>query len=144
MDLTNTLINIEGFGIDLKLETKQAEEYYINVLRDWFVDERDYEVSKVKGTEFYLSKDGTKIAGIYISSSILRIRPIVDEPYDVLLDILDFIAHHHKQVVTVFNYLETNDEAADKVMKVYGTKTEEEVVEEKEDSDDDSDDLEWI
>ena len=40
--MMDNFTNIENFGIDLKLETEEAEMFYCETLRQWFMDEKEY------------------------------------------------------------------------------------------------------
>ena len=47
--------NIENFGIDLKLETEEAEMFYCETLRQWFMDDKGYVTISVTDREFELA-----------------------------------------------------------------------------------------
>ena len=116
MDISKTMADLAKFGIDLKLESTDAEFFYSESMRQWFTEDKDYKTRNVKHREFTLIKDGEEAATVYIEDSVLRINPISTQyTYDVFLDVLEFVALHHKRVVEVFEYLNTNPELSDKL-----------------------------
>ena len=140
----DNLANIENFGIDLKLESEEAEIFYCETLRRWFMEEKEYLTMSITDREFELEKDGELVCIVYIFDSVLRIKPIKDDPVEALIDMLDFVAHHHKTTISTFDYLSENEEASSSVLSFMSeTQSEEEVAEEAE-SEEDSDDWEWI
>lgn len=116
MDVGKTLADLAKFGIDLKLDSTDAEFFYSESMRQWFTDDKDYKTINVKHREFTLLKDGEEAATIYIQDSILRIDPISSKhAYNVFLDVLEFVALNHKRVIEVFEYLNTNPQISDKL-----------------------------
>ena len=144
--------NIENFGIDLKLETEEAEMFYCETLRQWFMDDKDYVTISVTDREFELEKDGELIGVVYIFDSVLRLKPIQDDPIEALIDILEFVAKHHKPTINTYNYLNENEEVSNDILRFMSeyVKTDEEKELEAEseealvDEEEDSDDWEWI
>ena len=136
MNIIDGISDLKNFGIDLKLESIDAEAFYCEALRLWFEDEKGYNTISVTDREFTLDLMGDgDIATIYISDSTLRILPILDSSIEVVMCILEFVAQHHKQTITVYNYICENEEEvvslfekADKVI----LETEEEKSEEEE------------
>jgi len=143
MDLRDTIDNLENFGIDLKLDSKKAEAFYCETIKQWFEQAKGYVTTTITDCEFSLMEDheSNEIAIIYIFESVLRIKPIDEAPYEVLLDVLEFIAEHHKQTLEVFNYLEGNGDIRDPQVKRVKKKIE---LEEDPSSEEDSEDSEWI
>lgn len=116
MDISKTMTDLAKFGIDLKLDSTDAEFFYSESMRQWFTEDKDYKARNVKHREFTLLKDGEEAATVYIEDSVLRINPISTQyTYDVFLDVLEFVALHHKRVVEVFTYLNSNPELSDKL-----------------------------
>lgn len=150
--MLDNLKNIENFGIDLKLETEDAEIFYCETLRQWFMDEKEYVTISVTDREFEIEKEGELIGVVYIFDSVLRLKPIQDDPYEALIDILEFVAHHHKTTINVYNYLNENEEVSNDILRfmsdyVKSDEEEELEAESKEASveeEEDSDDWEWI
>jgi len=140
MDYLN---NIENFGIDLKLESEEAEMFYCESLRQWFMEKKEYITISVTDREFELEKEGELVGIVYIFDSVLRLKPIMDDPVEALIDILEFVAHHHKQTINTFNYLSENDEEVSKVIDILKSVSEQTEDSEAE-SEEDSDDWEWI
>tara|TARA_R100000030_G_scaffold65044_1_gene49525 strand:- start:15 stop:449 length:435 start_codon:yes stop_codon:yes gene_type:complete len=144
--MMDDLSNIENFGIDLKLESEHMEEFYCETLRQWFMDPKGYVTISITDREFELEKDGELIGVVYIFDSILRLKPIKDDPVEALIDILEFVAKHHKATVNTYNYLSGNEEEADKILDFLSEQSEEtdSVEAEEEVEEEDSDDWEWI
>ena len=141
--------NIENFGIDLKLETDEAEMFYCETLRQWFMDEKDYVTISVTDREFEIEKNGELIGVVYIFDSVLRLKPIQDDPIEALIDILEFVAKHHKTTINTYNYLNENEEVSNDILRFMSeyVKSDKEVEAESEEAsveEEDSDDWEWI
>jgi hypothetical protein len=110
MNLTSLGGDIDNFGIDLKLDSLEAEAFYCEALRLWFEDAKGYETLSMTDREFTLSDGFEDLASIYILDSILRIKAITEDPYEVLINLLEFIAEHHKKTIEVYNYLIENEQ----------------------------------
>ena len=137
MDLTEAISDLNNFGIDLKLEEHDDEVFYSSTLREWFDLNCDYEVYLIDEREFGLELEGSNIATIYIQDSILRIRPLSDNPYGVLLDVLEFVAQCHKKTIEALGKLkELNFEGVGML--------DEPTADMESASEEDSDDWEWI
>lgn len=137
MDLTEAVSDLNNFGIDLKLEEYDDEVFYSSALREWFDLNCDYEIYLIDEREFGLELEGENIATIYIQDSVLRIRPLGDNPYGVLLDVLEFVAQCHKKTVAALGKLKelTFEEVGE---------IDEQTVDMESASEEDSDDWEWI
>tara|TARA_R100001460_G_scaffold55558_1_gene94926 strand:- start:58 stop:513 length:456 start_codon:yes stop_codon:yes gene_type:complete len=109
MDLVDGISDIENFGIDLKLPSSEAEDFYCEALRIWFDTERGYSCYTTTNKEFIVGSNDIDLATIYIHDSVLRMKPISDDPYEILMCILEFIAENHKKVVTTYEYLIDNE-----------------------------------
>jgi len=138
------LTNLENFGIDLKLESEEAEMFYCETLRQWFMDSKEYLTISVTDREFELEKDGELIGIVYIFDSVLRLKPIKDDPVEALLDMLEFVAKHHKRTIDTYNYLSEDEDASEKLLNLLNGSFESEESEEEAESEGDSDDWEWI
>lgn len=136
--MIDSLSDLDGFGIDLKLNNVAAEAFYCGVLRSWFEEIKGYITVPVGDREFSLLLDGDQVASIYIEDSILRMRSFEIDPYEVLICILEFIADNHKKTIDAYNYLEEESysPSGEETQDFVENYTEEE-------RDDDSDD-EWI
>ena len=110
MDLINGISNLMNFGIDLKLQSYEAEAFYCEALRQWFEKEKDYYAEPVTDREFTLNLGFGTIASVFIEDSVLRMKPYEDDPYEVLICLLEFIADNHHKTIEVYNYLEENEE----------------------------------
>lgn len=149
MDLTDAMNDLEKFGIDLKLESRDKELFYSEALRTWFQEEKGYETISTSDAEFDIIKKDEKIGTIYIHESVLRLRPLCEDPYSALLDILEFISDFHKQTIAVYDYLSENDDLSQKLRKAYKDEFIDEpppiaIKEEIEEEESDDDDWEWI
>ena len=106
MDLIDGISNLSNFGIDLKLDSVEAETFYCEALRLWFQENKGYVAIPESDREFTLTIGMEEVALVFIYDSVLRIKPIDDEPYEVLICILEFIAENHQKTIDVYNYLE--------------------------------------
>lgn len=139
MDLIDGISDLENFGIDLKLSSSEAEAFYCEALRIWFSTERGYNCQAETDKEFLVSSRETDLATIYIHDSVLRVKPIEKDPYEILMCLLEFIAENHKKVVDTYEFLIDNESKwfSDEPEEKKVTKT----IEEKEEEDSDD---EWI
>ena len=101
--------NMDDFGIDLKLESFEAEAFYCEALRLWFEKNKGYDTLSMTDREFTISDGFDDVASVFIEDSILRMRPIAEDPYEILVCLLEFIAENHKKTIEVYNYLEENE-----------------------------------
>ena len=76
MDLIDGISDIENFGIDLKLLSSEAEDFYCEALKIWFETERGYSCYSQTNKEFVVGSSEIDLATIYIHDSVLRIKPI--------------------------------------------------------------------
>ena len=134
MDLIEKMKDIENFGIDLKLKREEDEITYCNILRQWFEQNDNYSAYVIDEREFgleYISDTGEESAlSIYLKDSAIRFIPVSGDPFYAVMDVLQFIAELHKEVIGV---LESKAE-----------KFEEEVIEEESEEEASSEDWEWI
>ena len=144
------LDDVEKFGIDLKLQSYEEEVFYTTVLRQWFEDIKGYYTHPVNEMEFDLSFGDDPVATVYIEHSILRMRAIKDDPYEILICLLEFIADNHKKTIQAYNYLEEEGKSSlsdyEEGYRPSGQELHDIVkdyMDNEEESDDDSDD-EWI
>ena len=143
------LDDIENFGIDLKLDSHAAESFYCSVLRSWFEEIKGYRTVPVGQTEFTLTLDGEQVATVYIEHSVLRMKPLQMDAYEILICILEFIADNHKKTINAYDYLDEEGENTpseyEESYRPLGKELHDIVKDymDKEESDDDSDD-EWI
>ena len=110
MNLVDDGGSVDGFGIDLKLNSIEAEEFYCEALRLWFEDSKGYHTPSMTSLEFMLNDGFNDVSVIYIEDSILRMKAIGEDPYETLISMLEFIAEHHKKTIEVYNYLEENEQ----------------------------------
>ena len=104
--------SLDGFGIDLKLNSVEAEEFYCEALRLWFEDSKGYHTLSTTSLEFMLNDGFNDVSIVYIEDSILRMKSMSEDPYETLVSMLEFIASNHKKTIEVFNYLEENEQEA--------------------------------
>lgn len=129
MDLISKIEDLKNFGIDLKLESKEAEIFYVRSLKLFFDDKDSLYCTMISDHEIQVADDYETLAAITIDDSTLRIHPLGENPYAVLMDVLEFVANFHKPTVALFNEMKS----------VPSTPP----VDEEEESDEDSSD-EWI
>ena len=133
MNLVDDGGSIDNFGIDLKLNSIEAEEFYCETLRLWFEDSKGFNTLSLTSQEFMINDGFNDVSVVYIDNSILRMKSLVEDPYETLISMLEFIAEHHQKTIEVFNYLEENEqEAASNPIK---EEEEESEIESEEDSD---------
>jgi len=138
MDKTSMISSLQEFGIDLKLESLAASRFYVATMIEWFSLKDGYTAYIIDEYELGVEIDGENVASIEIVDSILRINSMVDDTYTVLLDILEFVATKHDQVVRVFDYLEENgDDINSLVLEEQHLEEQEE--QEEEESEEDTD-----
>jgi hypothetical protein len=137
MDLISKLEDLKNFGIDLKLDSKEAEIFYVKSMRYFFDDKELLYCIQTADRELEISDDLGQLATIYVKDSVLRIVPLSDNPYAIVMDVLEFVAKLHKPTVALYK-------------EMHATKSEESGLEsaladKKEAPDEDSDfDDEWI
>ena len=110
MNLVDAAGNIESFGVNLKLNSIEAEEFYCEAMRLWFEDNKGYHTLSLTSHEFMLNDGFNDISVIYIEDSILRMKALSEDPYETLISMLEFIAEHHNKTIEVYNYLEENEQ----------------------------------
>jgi hypothetical protein len=133
MDIMDKMKDLDKFGINLKLKTEEDEIVYCEVLRQWFEDMDNYTSFIIDDREFgldYISGGEESSITIYIQDSAIRFSPVSGDPYYAVMDVLQFIAEMHKDVV--------------EALESRRTVTEEDVVEEESEESSSSTDWEWI
>ena len=109
MNLVDDGESLDGFGINLKLGSVAAEEFYCEALRLWFEDSKGFHTLALTSQEFMLNDGFNDVSIIYIEDSILRMKSLAEDPYETLISMLEFIAENHNKTIEVFNYLEENE-----------------------------------
>ena len=141
MNIIDGISDLKNFGIDLKLDSIDAEAFYCEALRLWFEDEKGYDTVAITDREFTIEIMGEgDIATIYISDSTLRLIPIQEDSMEVLLCILEFVAQHHKQTIMVYNYICENEEEVSSLFD----KADEVILDTKEEKSEEEESDEWI
>jgi len=138
MDLISKIEDLKNFGIDLKLESSEMEVFYVKSMK-YFFDEKDLLFCRqVSDLELEISDEVEPIATVFVKDSVLRIIPLGEDPYSVLMEVLEFVANLHKPTIALFKGIEesTGKPPVSKASLVSHEEPEE-------DSDDDFDD-EWI
>jgi hypothetical protein len=127
--------NALEYGIDLKLESKEEEEYYISRLCDFFNTETNYKayLSGEASIEIEIDRS-SPILEVLIRDSILYMIPYAEDMFEAFTLVLSFIAKHHIDVLSEVRegFLEVH-----KIEPLNNFETEEP-------TDDDDDDYEWI
>jgi hypothetical protein len=141
MNIIDGISDLKNFGIDLKLDSIDAEAFYCEALRLWFEDEKGYDTVAITDREFTIEIMGEgDIATIYISDSTLRMLPIQEDSMEILLCILEFVAQHHKQTIMVYNYICENEEEVSSLFD----KADEVILDTKEEKSEEEESDEWI
>lgn len=136
MDLISKLEDLKNFGIDLKLDSKEMEVFYVKSMKYFFDEKQHVYCIMVTDRELTISDDQGDLATIYIKDSTLRIVPLDENPYAVVMDVLEFVANLHKPTVALYRELHRESKIKDPLMTSINN---EEDIEEDSDSDD-----EWI
>ena len=143
MNIIDGISDLKNFGIDLKLDSIDAEAFYCEALRLWFEEEKGYNTTSITDREFVVDTPGLgDMATVYIADSTLRIVPLDESPYEVLLMLLEFVAAHHTQTVSVYNYICDNEEEVTSLFNEGISHFEQELNEETPEEEESSD--EWI
>jgi hypothetical protein len=145
MDITSKIEDIKNFGIDLKLDSRDAEVFYMMALKSYFDSLDEFYTIPTTELEIKIFDNEESLASLVIEGSILRIVPISENPYSILMPVLDFVAAHHNKTVALFNELEAGgDELAIQILKEF-EQVDAKGLQNSEESDEDSDDdFEWI
>ena len=90
-------------GIDLRLESLEEENYYIQQMCEFFNEETDFKayLSGDRSFEIELDRD-TPIMEVFIKDSILQLLPYSDDIFEAFTLILSFIAKHHTEIIQEF------------------------------------------
>ena len=99
----NGIRNILLNGINLKLETIEEEEYYMEKLHQFFEEETEFTayLRKDFGLEIE-TKDLQLGMEILITKSTLFMIPYSTEVFEIFTEVLRFISQSHTQVVKEF------------------------------------------
>lgn len=137
MDLISKLEDLKNFGIDLKLESKEAEIFYIKSMRYFFDEKEHLYCVQTADRELEISDVEGQLATIYVKDSVLRIVPLADNPYAIVMDVLEFVANLHKPTIALYKEMQGD--------KPDESDFERDLDNKKEDHEEDSDfDDEWI
>ena len=132
------------YGIDLKLESKEEENYYIIQMCEFFNEESEFKAYLSGDTSFEIEHDRTSpVMEVCIQDSLLTIIPYTDDIFEAFTLILSFIAKHHQSIVTEMRGTPQHNKIEDPedIKEKEGTNVSEEISDPDEDS---SDDYEWI
>jgi len=132
MNIIDGISDLKNFGIDLKLDSIDAEAFYCEALRLWFEDEKGYDTVAITDREFTIEIMGEgDVATIYISDSTLRMVPVQEESMEILLCVLEFV---------VYNYICENEEEVSSLFE----KVDEVILETEEEKSEEEESDEWI
>ena len=145
MDITSKIEDIKNFGIDLKLESREAEVFYMISLKSYFDSREEFYTIATTELETKIFDEDEALASLVIEGSILRIVPICENPYAILMDVLEFVAAYHNDTVALFKELELGgDELADQILKEFEQADAKGLTAEQESEEDSDDDFDWI
>lgn len=141
MDLISKIEDLKNFGIDLKLTSREMEVFYMKSIYFFFQQKEHLHIVQLNDLEIEVSSDMDPLASVIIEDSVLKIVPLGENPYAVLMDVLEFVANMHKPTIALWKELqEGGEELANKINKEFEQTT---PVSDKEEESD-SDDMEWI
>jgi len=141
VDLISKIEDLKNFGIDLKLTSKEMEVFYMKSMYFFFQQKQNLHIVQLNDLEIEVSTDLDPLASVIIEDSVLKIVPLGDNPYAVLMDVLEFVANMHKPTVALWSELqEGGEELANKI----NNELEEPSDNSDDEEDSDSDDMEWI
>ena len=106
MDLISKLEDLKNFGIDLKLESKEMEVFYVKSMKYFFDEKEHLYCIQVTDREIEISDSEGQLATIYVKDSVLRIVPLDENPYAVVMDVLEFIANLHKPTIALYKEIQ--------------------------------------
>jgi hypothetical protein len=136
MDLISKLEDLKNFGIDLKLDSVEMEIFYVKAMKHFFDNKEHVYALAIAERELRISDDDGDLAVISVEDSTLRIIPLEQNPYVVVLDVLDFVANLHNPTVALYREVHGDPNA----IKDFGSH-----LQGKQDLEEDSDfDDEWI
>ena len=125
-------------GIDLKLESSEEEDYYINQMCEYFNNESNYKAYIAGNKSFEIEKNrNTPIMEIIIRDSILYVVPYADDIFEAFTLVLGFIAKKHLDILNEFRGSDIHKIESPSEVNESNVATDE-------DSDPDDDDYEWI
>lgn len=108
MDIISKIQDLQNFGIDLKLDSKEMEVFYVSSMKYFFDEKEDVYCIQVTDRELEISSESEQLATVYVKDSVLRIVPLGDNPYAVVMDVLEFVAHLHKPTVALYREMNGN------------------------------------
>ena len=123
-------------GIDLKLESSEEEDYYINQMCEYFNNESNYKAYIAGDKSFEIEKNrNTPIMEIIIRDSILYVVPYSDDIFEAFTLVLGFIAKKHLNILDEFRSSDIRKIESPSEVNESNIAT---------DDDTDDDDYEWI
>ena len=129
------IANTLEYGIDLKLESPEEENFYISRMCDYFNDKTDFKAYLSGERSFEIELDSVSpIMEVIIKESVLYMIPYTEDIFETFTVILSFIANQHLKVISEFRGLETHRiEPVDQVNSS-----------DPREQGDDDDDYEWV
>tara|TARA_R110002153_G_scaffold27361_3_gene84930 strand:+ start:5877 stop:6296 length:420 start_codon:yes stop_codon:yes gene_type:complete len=103
MDLISKIEDLKNFGINLKLDSRELEAFYCRAMVGFFNQKPDCRAIVIDDWEFNVEVEDELISKIIIEDSILRIVPLSEQPYVIVMDVLEFVATLHKPTISLFN-----------------------------------------
>lgn len=130
--------NALEYGIDLKLDSREEEVYYVEKLCEWFNENTDYKayLSGEASAEIEFDRK-SPIMEVIIQDSTLFMLPYAEDIFEIFTLVLTFIAKKHLDVIG-----ELREGIEIHKIESLNSFTKDKIVEN--DEDDDDDDYEWI
>ncbi len=90
-------------GINLELESPEEEEAYFELFVDWYSDNTIYYCATLDNNSCMIeTRQGIPMAEVSIEHSSLNIIPHTEDLFEVITDILRFVAREHQNVIDNF------------------------------------------
>lgn len=129
--MKDSLSDMLKFGINLKLSGKAESLYYVERLKFHLMSLENIDCENVNEETlevYYLSEKALRVK---VSNSILKFEPLIEDSFEALMAVLDFVANMHQITQEDFRKLNRIPDPLPK-----------QIEDESEESS--SDDFEWI
>lgn len=142
--ISKGLSNLLKNGINLSLDSPEEEDHYMMKLHEYFDAKTEFNAYLKDGKSLEIeNSELTLIMELIISESTLYFIPYNEEIFEILVEVLNFIARYHKSIILDFRGLEEfRIDDLSNLREMNYEKTEEAETPEEESSSDD--DYEWI
>jgi hypothetical protein len=95
--------DILAHGINLELESFEEEQAYFELFVNWYSDNTIYYCTPLDNNSCMIeTKKGAPLAEVTIESSSLNIIPHHEDLFEIITEILRFVAREHQEFITNF------------------------------------------